>query len=145
MLTILKNTLAVVIGVIAGGVANMALILAGPHVIPTPAGVDVTNTESLQASVHLLGPEHFVFPFLAHALGTLVGALVAYRIATSHRSALAYVVGVVSLAGGISASVMIPAPLWFKTLDLVVAYLPMAWCAVLLGRRMTAEATVEHG
>jgi len=28
---------------------------------------------------------------------------------------------------------MIPAPLWFILLDLIVAYLPMAWLALKLG------------
>ena len=31
--------------------------------------------------MHLFEPKHLVFPFLAHAVGTLVGALVAYLVA----------------------------------------------------------------
>jgi hypothetical protein len=80
----------------------------------------------------LLAPRHFVFPWLAHAVGTLVGALVAARLARSHRLPLAMIVGVVFLAGGIMAAQMIPAPAWFVALDLVGAYLPMAW----LGARL---------
>jgi hypothetical protein len=30
---------------------------------------------------------------------------------------------------------MIPAPAWFIALDLVVAYLPMAWLATRVGNR----------
>ena len=44
--------------------------------------------------------------------------------------------GVVFLLGGIAASFMIPAPAWFIVLDLVVAYLPMAWLAGRLGARL---------
>lgn len=47
----------------------MALVLIGPHLILPPAGVDVSDAQSLKASIHLLQPKHFVFPFLAHALG----------------------------------------------------------------------------
>jgi len=46
--------------------------------------------------------------------------------------ALAWVVGALGLAGGIAAARMIPAPTWFVVLDLVVAYLPMAWLGGLL-------------
>ena len=133
-MTILRNILAIIVGLVVGGFVNMSLIMLGPLVIPPPAGVDVTNTQSLIASIHLFEVRHFVFPFLAHALGTLVGALTAFLVAGSHRPVFAYVVGAFSLAGGIAASVMIPAPLWFIVLDLLVAYLPMAWIGTVIGR-----------
>src|SRR5215475_5742223 len=106
---VLRNILAVVVGLIIGGGVNMALVVASPHVIPPPAGVDVSDPQSLSASMHLFEPKHFVFPFLAHAFGTVVGALVAYVVAASHRSVFAYVIGVCFLAGGIAAARMIPA------------------------------------
>ena len=139
-MTIVRNILAIIVGIVVGSAVNMSLIMLGPLVIPPPAGVDVTNTQSLIASIHLFEPKHFVFPFLAHALGTLVGALAAFLIAGSHRSVFAYVVGAFSLAGGIAASYMIPAPMWFMVLDLVVAYIPMAWIGTVIGRRIKGAA-----
>jgi hypothetical protein len=44
---------------------------------------------------------------------------------------------VVFLCGGVAASFMIPAPAWFITLDLLAAYLPMAWLGVRMGHRVT--------
>lgn len=140
MKSILRNVLAVIIGLFTGGIVNMALVVIGPHVIPPPPGVDLTNAQSLAASIHLLQPRHFLFPFLAHALGTLVGALVAYLIAANGRRWLAYGIGILSLAGGIAAARMIPAPAWFVTLDLVAAYLPMAALAACLGRHLMAPS-----
>ncbi len=128
----LRNLLAVVAGVVAGGLVNMGLVMLGPVLVPPPAGVDMTTAEGLQAGMPLLQPRHFLFPFLAHALGTLAGALVAARLAVSRAHVMALVVGAVFLAGGIMAATMIPAPVWFVALDLVVAYLPMAW----LGARL---------
>ena len=90
---VLRNILALVVGLIVGGGVNMALVIASPLVIPPPAGVDVSDPQSLSESMHLFEPKHFVFPFLAHALGTLVGALVAYLVAASHRPVFAYVIG----------------------------------------------------
>ena len=69
----LRNILGFVAGLIVGGIVNMALINFGPMVIPPPAGADITTMEGLQAAMPLFEPKHFVFPFLAHALGTLVG------------------------------------------------------------------------
>ena len=138
---LLRNLLALVLGIVIGSAVNMALIAAGPMLIASPAGVDVKTAEGLRAGLHLFQPQHFVMPFLAHALGTLAGALVAYVIAASAKLPLAYAVGAVFLCGGIAASFMIPAPAWFIAVDLVGAYLPMAWLATRLGRGSTAA---EH-
>ena len=68
-------------------------------------------------------------PFLAHAIGTLIGAMIALWF--SNRSVvLAYVVGVFFLIGGITMVYMLPeSPLWFDVFDLTLAYIPMAWVA----------------
>jgi hypothetical protein len=137
MPNLLRNILAVLAGVILGSVVNMAIVTFGPTLIPPPAGVDVTTPEGLAAGIALFEPRHFITPFLAHALGTLVGAFVAYLVAASHKARFAYAIGVVFLIGGIAACFMIPAPAWFMALDLLVAYLPMAWLAVLVGRRVS--------
>lgn len=126
---LLRNVLALVAGIVVGGAVNMALITLGPTLVPPPGGVDVRTAEGLRASMHLLQPRHFVMPFLAHALGTLAGALTACVIAASYRTQFAYAVGAFFLMGGIAASLMIPAPAWFIALDLIAAYLPMAWLA----------------
>jgi hypothetical protein len=132
----MRNVLAVVAGVVIGAAVNGMLITLSPTLIPPPAGVDVTDAESLAAGIHLFEPRHFLMPFLAHALGTLTGALVAYLIAATHRDRIAYGIGVLFLLGGIGASFMIPAPAWFIALDLLVAYIPMAWLAIQIGARI---------
>jgi hypothetical protein len=115
------------------------LISMSASIIPPPAGVDVTDTESLRQSIHLFQPKHFIFPFLAHALGTLVGAYAAYRIAATRKAQWAWIIGCLFLMGGIMATMMIPAPTWFIAADLLLAYLPMAW----LGIRLASAGRVE--
>jgi hypothetical protein len=124
-------------GIIIGGGVNMALITLSPSLIPPPAGVDVSDVDSLSRGMHLFQPRHFVMPFLAHALGTLAGALAAYLIAATYKAQMAYLIGVAFLCGGLAASFMIPAPAWFIALDLLAAYLPMAWIAIQIGARMS--------
>lgn len=141
MPNILRNIAAVAIGLILGSVVNMAIVILGPALVPPPPGVDMTTAEGLQKAMPLLQPKHFVAPFLAHALGTLVGALLAYGIAGSRKALFAWVIGVLFLCGGIAASAMIPAPTWFKAVDLLFAYLPMAWLATLIGARMRRSRT----
>lgn len=133
---LLRNVLALLAGIAIGGGVNMALITLSPWLIAPPLGVDVNSAESLSKAMHLFEPRHFVMPFLAHALGTLAGALVAYMIAATYKAPMAYVVGAVFLCGGVAASLMIPAPAWFIALDLLAAYLPMAWWGVQIGSRL---------
>ena len=137
MPNLLRTVLALLAGIAIGGGVNMALITLSPSLIAPPAGVDVNSAESLSKAMHLFEPRHFILPFLAHAVGTLAGALAAYLIAASYKVQIAYVIGVVFLCGGVAASFMIPAPTWFIALDLLAAYLPMAWLGIQIGARMT--------
>ncbi len=109
----LRNVLGIILGVVVGGVVNMGLILVAPMIIAPPAGVDMSDLESMRAGMHLFAPQHFAGPVLAHALGTFVGVLVAYCLVASHKLLAVYFVGVFYLVGGIAAATMIPAPAWF--------------------------------
>jgi peptidoglycan/LPS O-acetylase OafA/YrhL len=79
--------------------------------------------------MHLFQPKHFIFPFLAHALGTLAGAFLAAKLAANNKKQFALGIGVFSLLGGIAAVYMLPAPMWFNMVDLIGAYIPMAYLA----------------
>jgi hypothetical protein len=144
MPNLIRNVLAILAGIAIGGAVNMALITVSPSLIPPPAGVDVNSAESLSKAMHLFEPRHFIMPFLAHAVGTLAGALVAYLIAASYKAQIAYAIGAVFLCGGVAASFMIPAPTWFITLDLLAAYLPMAWLGIQIGNRMKHGKTAAR-
>ena len=141
---LLRNVLAVLAGIIIGGAVNMALITLSPLLIPPPAGVDMTTAEGLSKAMPLLEPRHFIMPFLAHAVGSLAGALAAYLIAASYKTHIAWVIGALFLCGGVAASFMIPAPTWFIALDLLAAYLPMAWLGIQIGTRMKQGNTAAR-
>lgn len=132
----LRNILAVIAGLVVGSFVNMGIVTLGGQVIPPPEGADLTTMEGLKASMHLMQPQHFLMPFLAHALGTLAGAVVAALIAVKNKMLLALIIGFFFLGGGIINIIMLPSPLWFTLVDLVLAYLPMAWLgAKLAGRK----------
>ena len=132
---IVKNILAVIAGVVIGSIVNMGIISISPSIIPPPEGIDVNDIESIKANFHLYETKHFIFPWIAHALGTFVGALVAFSIATTHKLRFALGIGVWFLAGGTAMIFMLPTPTWFIIADLGFAYLPMAW---LVGKILKA-------
>jgi hypothetical protein len=124
---IVRNILAVIAGLVIGSAVNMFFISLNGPVIALPEGADVSTMEGLKESMSLFEPKHFIFPFLAHAIGTLVGAYLAGLIAATHKMKFALGIGVAFLIGGIINVINLPAPAWFSTLDLIVAYIPMGW------------------
>lgn len=142
MSPIVRNVLAVVVGFAAGSIVNMSLIAVGGAVVAPPPGADLKTMDGLKSSMHLLELRHFLFPFLAHALGALSGAWVVATLAATARQTLAMVVGVIFLIGGIAAAALLPAPLWFEVVDVVLAYIPMAWLGARLAPTRRESAVV---
>ena len=129
---ILKNILAVIAGIIIGGAVNMGIIMISSYIIPPPDGADLKTMEGLKASMHLMQPKHFLMPFLAHAIGTFIGALLTTLIAVNHKLKFALGIGIWFLIGGIMNIFMLPSPTWFTIIDLVFAYIPMSYFAAKL-------------
>ena len=111
----------------------MTIIVVGPLVIQPPEGVDMSDMDKFADNLMLLKPINFVPPWLAHALGTLVGALIAAKVAASHKMKFAIGIGVFFLLGGIMMVSMFGGPVWFTVLDLIGAYLPMGFLGGMLG------------
>ncbi len=126
---IVKNVLAVIAGLVFGSIVNMGIIMISSSIIPPPEGADISTMEGLKATMHLFEPKHFIFPFLAHSLGTLVGAIVAAIIAATHKMKFALVIGGFFLIGGTINVFMLPSPLWYTLVDLIAAYIPMGYLA----------------
>ena len=126
---ILKSILAVITGVFIGGALNMGIIIISSSIIPPPQGADLTTMEGLKESMHLLQPKHYIMPFLAHALGTFLGALIAATIVAKHKIKFALGISIWFMIGGAINIFMLPSPTWFTILDLAGAYIPMGYIA----------------
>jgi hypothetical protein len=123
----LKNVLVVLLGIVVGSIVNMGIIMISSSIIPPPAGVDVSDMESLKSSMYLFEPKNFISPYLAHALSTLMGAFIVAKLAVSRNFQLARIIGFFFLIGGTINIIMLPSPAWFSRLDIITAYIPMAW------------------
>ncbi len=132
----LRLVLFVIVGFIGGSVANMLVLQVGTFIVPPPPGTNVNTSEGLNASMALMAPLNFLFPFLAHAVGTLVGSYVATRWGKPGFLLPAMVVATLFLLGGIIMVMLVPnTPTWFAALDLVCAYLPMGYLAYVVAKR----------
>ena len=137
---IVRNILAVIIGVIVGGFANMAVISLSGGLIAPPEGVDPNDIESIKANMHLYEIKHFIMPFLAHAFGALVAGVLTAFIAVSKKTLLGTIAGGFFFIGGAMMIYMIPqTPIWFILLDLIVAYFPMGWLGAKIATSFTQK------
>ena len=144
MMTILRNILAFVLGVILGGVVNMAIVIFVSPLVPLPEGVIPDDMESIKANIHRFSFWNLLVPFAAHALGTLVGAFVAAALAKSYKLPLALGIGALTMVGGIAAIAMIGGPVGFMIADLGLAYIPMAWIGGKLGMMVSQPNSVVN-
>ncbi|MFT5752815.1 MAG: hypothetical protein ACI9FW_001742 [Flavobacterium sp.] len=135
---IIKNILAVILGWFGGSIINMGLVQAGNTIFPIE-GIDPNSMEALAAVMPTLSSEHFIFPFLAHALGTLAGAAIAYYFAATHKMTFALAIGGLFLLGGIAVNYMLPGPTWFAVLDIALAYIPMAWIGAKVAKSFSKK------
>jgi len=133
---IVRNILAVIFGWLGGSVVNMGLIKLGHKLFPI-AGIDPNDMNAIAEVMQTLEFNYFIFPFLAHALGTLSGATIAGILAATHKMKFSLGIGGLFLLGGIVVNYMIPVPTWFAITDIVFAYLPMAWLGGKLAGRIS--------
>ena len=127
MKTILRNIFALLAGWTIGAIVNMSFIVAGSKVFSLSESFEPMNAMNWDL-------KFFIFPFLAHAVGTLVGAFIAAKIAATYKKTFALIVGAFFLIGGIMMVFILPAPLWFIVLDLTLAYIPMGWLGWRISR-----------
>ncbi|MFM7709381.1 MAG: hypothetical protein ACKO5C_00555 [Ferruginibacter sp.] len=143
MSPLLKNSLALLISVFVGMIVNSAIIEWGPLLIPYPPGIHMQTPEDIEAAIPHLKPIHYLMPWLAHALGTLAGALLVSLLSSNRRLIRSLIIGGVFLAGGIYMITLIPSPAWFTWLDLTLAYLPIAYLGWRLSGKPINEKTIQ--
>lgn len=132
---ILRNTLVTIAAILLGAMLNGFIIQISPNIIPPPEGADLQTEEGLKAAMLLMEPKHFLMPWLAHALGTLLAAFIAARFATRPWKGYIFICGGLFFFGGVMMIQLLPSPLWFTLLDLGFAYFPMAWLGYWLAKR----------
>ena len=114
----LKNIGIVILGLIIGMIVNIGLIILGGIVFVPSENFEPMNAMNLDF-------KYFIFPFLAHSMGTLSGAFISSKLSRNYHIIIPGIVGLYFLSGGIYMATILPAPIWFICLDLIICYIPM--------------------
>jgi hypothetical protein len=124
----LRNIGAVIVGLIAGNVWNMALIMLNATVLfPMAEGTDMQNPEQMKAYVATLPAHAFVTVLAAHVGQAGIGGWIAARLGASRPLLLSGVIGALTLVGAAYNQVALDGPAWmWVDLPLIAA---ATWCA----------------
>ena len=137
----IRKTLAIIIGIVAGSAFNMAIVTISQAVFPLPAGIDPNDFEAFKAHIeaHGMPTGALILVLAAHAGGSLVSGFVCGLIAMRSWYVAAIGLGLLWTCGGIAMLMMLPAPTWFAVAD-VVLYVPAALLGVRLGGALTGRS-----
>lgn len=130
----IRNIVAVVVGLIVAIALVWALQTFSHSVYPPPPGLDLSNPEQLGQFVNSMPPNAFLLVIASYALGTLIGGLTACFIGRSRPYVFATAIGVFVLLGMSTSIMTIPHPLWF-TVSAILSIFAMIWLAARLSMR----------
>ena len=130
----IRNVIAVVVGMIAGMAANMAFVIMNKALYPMPQGVDSNDKEGFAEYIGSLPVIALLIIIVAHLSQAFVGGGVAARISADRLMTVAMIVGAFSLVAGVVTMYMMPpVPSWM--LIEMPLYLVAAWAAAKLEQK----------
>lgn len=130
----IRNILAVLSGIIFGVLAIGIVESIGHKIFTVPQEVAQTiENADTDAVFALVSSEMLLFVLLAYIFGSFVGGFITELI--GKRLLLAIVTGSLLMLGGVLNLFMIPHPIWFVLVSIMV-YIPFAWLGGLLSKKI---------
>lgn len=115
----MKIVLATILGFIASMGVNMAIINFGiPVTVEAGGDMDAARLKVMESFTAM----EYLIPLSAHIFGVLIGLIVARLICKTSNIPI-YIVGGLHMLGTVIVSFMIPAPVWFNIVDLILPLL----------------------
>lgn len=130
----MKSLIAVIAGVIVGGVVVFLVEGLGSSVLAELTGIEPISAQGAAALAAVRPTESLLVVVLAYVLGPLSGGYVAARLAPTKRYYHAIAVGAIQLIFGVVTLALFPHPEWFWVATLVV-FIPAALAGAALARR----------
>ncbi|MEX2181540.1 MAG: hypothetical protein WD771_05820 [Gemmatimonadaceae bacterium] len=124
----LRVVLAVLAGVLFGGLVVAGVEAANGLIHAMPEGLDRSDPGAMRAFVAGLPALAFVLLLVGWLLGTFLGGALAVRMAGQRPALVAGIVGGVILAATVMNLVMLPHPIWV-VIGAVVGIPAAAWLA----------------
>ena len=129
----MKSLIAIVAGIIVGGVTGFLVQTAGDMFLGYLIGLEPITAQGAAAMGTNRATEAMLVVVAGYFLGPLAGGYVAARLAPVHREYHAMTVGVFQMIFGVIALALFPHPLWF-TVATFLTFVPGALVGSALSR-----------
>jgi hypothetical protein len=117
---IIRSVGAVLVGFIPALLCGLGVEVLSLQLYPFPPGVDPSDLEVCRAHVAQLPAGAFLLGAAGWGLGTLLSSWLATRLGSGRHRAHGIVVGLVLIAAAVTNMLMLPYPVWFWMVNLVV-------------------------
>ncbi|SUX48988.1 hypothetical protein [Chryseobacterium indoltheticum] len=125
-----RKILAVFAGVIAASICIWAIETINHLMFPYPEGIKPTDMEEFKAYVQTLPFLGKFMVIIGYAVGALVAGFISTKISKDGKPTAAIICGIVFLVFTIYNMTVLPTPIWFWILGVLV------WILVLAGYKL---------
>lgn len=137
----IKNILAVLLSAFSAAIITFSIIVLGHSVFPTPIGIDTNDFESIKSNFHLFEFKHFLFPLIAHGLGTFVASYLVSRFAKTHKFWFAIGFGILFMLASLSLSLRIGHFNWIGIIE-IAQYIPISVLGYKMWQRTSPASNI---
>jgi len=134
----LRNLLAVIAGIIAGSICIWAVETVSHLMYPFPKGLKPNDMESFKNYVENLPFFGKFMVIIGYALGAVVSGFVATKISRSGKPNAAIICGAIFTIFTIYNMSVLPTPIWFWVLGILVWILVLAGYQLALNKNRAA-------
>ena len=128
----LRVILGVVAGIIAGSLCIWGVETLNHILYPYPAGMKANDMEAFKSYIENLPFLGKFMVIVGYAVGALVSGFISTKIAKNGRPTAAVICGLIFLSFTIYNMMVLPTPIWFWILGILV------WTLVLAGYRLAS-------
>lgn len=134
MKDILRSILAFLLAIVVAYLITTTIIIFGHEIIPVPEGMNTNDFESIKSNFHLFKTKHFIFPLLAHAVGTFISAFIVSHFAVNHKFKYAVGIGFFFTLASLILTIRIGHFNWIGLLE-IGHYIPVSILAYKIWER----------
>lgn len=140
---LIRNILALLAAVFAGGLVIMLVQSINAKLYPPPPGLDYRNAEQMKAYAATLPAGAFAVVLLSYLLGISAAVFLATRLSGNAHRRQGIIVALFFAAASIINLVSLPHPTWFWVGNVIVLLLA-AWIGTKLGVPKVIKETGPH-
>lgn len=134
----MKNIFGIIGGLITAMIIFMLFEYFSKTLFPSPKNIDFADKIAMKSYIDALPVFAFLIILAGYAVGSFLCGFVIGTVSKTENTTLPVIAGLILTAGGISNIFMIPHPVLFSILNIII-YIPM----VLFGHRIGVRNVIE--